>query len=77
MLKQKLHIDIFELPLMDIKFGWASETLEALIAFCKWQVHNMEGRLAEGDAGHWTEYIAAVKRLLTQLEGGCRKKIQV
>lgn len=70
-----MHEDIFDLPLMDTKFTWSGELLEAMIVFSKFHLHEMAGKLVEGEEGHWTQYIAAVNRLLVHLEGGLRKKV--
>jgi hypothetical protein len=73
-LTHKLYIDIFEMPIMDFKYGWAGEILESLITFCRWHIHDMAGKIVEGELGHWQEFTAALNRLLTHLEGGYRKR---
>jgi hypothetical protein len=75
-LVSKLYMAIFDLPIMEFKYSWAGEILESIIAFCRWHVHEMAGKVVEGEPGHWTEYAAVVQRLLVKLEGGYRKRNQ-
>ena len=66
--------ELLDLPLLDFKYSWSSDVLDALVAFCKWQLHVVSGHVVEGDDGHWGEYNAAINRLLAILGGGHRKK---
>jgi hypothetical protein len=74
-LQSKVHEVLFDLPLLDFnKYTWGGKLLEAVMAFCRWHIHELNGQLVAGGIGPWTQHKAAIDRLLTILQGGYHKR---
>jgi hypothetical protein len=69
-----MYEDILDLPILDLKFSWAEDMLEALIVYVRWHVQDVAGRMVAGDDGPLKQYDAVLRLLLERLTGGYRKR---
>ena len=73
-LQSNIHESLFDLPILDYNYGWSGKMLEALLAFCKWQSHALDGKIVAAVPGPWPQHKAAIARLVDILEGGYMKR---
>jgi len=69
-LQSKVHEQLFNLPLLDHRFSWSFKLLEGVIAFCKWQVHELDDKVVSSKPGAWERHKSAINRLIVILGGG-------
>lgn len=74
-LSSNVHERLEDLSLFDMKYSWTAKLFEGLMAFSRWQIHELDGKLVDAIPGPWQHYKAAVVRLLTILEGGLSNKL--
>lgn len=73
----EFYEQVLELQILDLKYTWAEDILEALIVFVKWHMHVIAERIVTGDEGPLKQYDAVLKLLLERLTGGYRKRLAI
>ena len=73
-LTSKVYGPLFKLPVLDMKYGWSGKLVEGLLAFCRFQMHEVDGKIVEEGLGVWQHFKSAILRLATILEGSLLKQ---
>ena len=67
---------LLNMPLLHPKYRWSLRVIDALMAFCQYQLRELAQRSIRAEEGPWEEYTRVLNSFVSDLKGGHRKRCE-